>query len=264
MNVGFVGLGNMGAGMVNNLLSAGVAVTGFDVDNVKSIDLEKEGMEVAKSVSEIAKCSVVILCLPNPDASSEVIAELLNSDKVEKIIETSTLTPEIALDFAKTIKSAGKKFLSAPMIGGKNSAIDKTLHFIVEGDKETFESQRELLAHMSNRVEYMGGVPSATLAKIVFNMCRYANIAVAAEATRILRPHTPDMDSIYNFMVEQSEDNFGKVWEEDMKEMMTAGEDYAPSQVPEKDLKLFADIAEKNHLNTELLKAILSTYKSLK
>jgi 3-hydroxyisobutyrate dehydrogenase-like beta-hydroxyacid dehydrogenase len=264
MNVGFVGLGNMGAGMVENLLSAGVAVAGYDVDNRKATELKKSGLKVASSIAEIANCNVVVLCLPNPDVSREVIAELLKSNVVEIIIETSTLTPEIALDFAEQIKSAGKKFLSAPMIGGKNSAINKTIHFIVEGDKNAYEMQRELLEYMSAKVEYMGDVPSATLAKIVFNMCRYANIAVAAEAIRLLRPYSPDMTSIYEFMSEQSLDNFGQVWAEDMRQMITAGNDYEPSQVPEKDLKLFAEIAEKNQLNTELLKAILSTYKSLK
>lgn len=264
--VGFIGLGNMGAGMVKNLLANQFAVIGFDIDKDKLSDLTSKGLQPAASVKEIAsKCQTVILCLPHPDATRQVIFDELLTDEntIKTIIETSTLTPEIVIDIADKLAKKGKQFLSAPMIGGKNAANDQTIQFLVEGSKEVYEGNLEILKAMSSRVDYMGDLPSATLAKLMFNLCRYANLATAVEVHRLLKSYSPNMEAIYSFMTEQSLDNFGQVWGEDMKDTMTKNDIFKPSQVPKKDLELLSKMAQDHQIDSGLIDAIRSSYLSM-
>lgn len=259
--IGFIGLGNMGSGMSHNLLKAGITVAGFDNNAEKNTAID--GIKQAANIAEVAQtCEVVILCLPNPDASREVIEELLTSSPVSTIIETSTLTPEIVTELCEKVTNSGKQFLSAPMIGGKNHAAQGTVEFLVEGDEATYKANNDLLEAMG-KARYMGAAPSATLAKLTFNLCRYANLATAVEAYRLLQAYGVNTKAIYEFMIEQSLDNFGQVWPEDMKDMMTKNIPFKPSQVPQKDLNLLSDMAQEHAIDDELINAIRNTYLSM-
>ncbi len=264
MKIGFVGLGNMGSGMAKNILSKDFSLIGFDTDNEQTTKLQQFGIQKANSVTDIANVSeVVILCLPNPDASRTVIEELLaENNNIVTIIETSTLTPEIAKEFASIFESKGKQFLSSPMIGGKNHATSGTIEFLVEGSKKAFEDNKEVFEAMGS-TRYMGDIPSATLAKLTFNLARYANLAVGVEAHRLLSKYGANIPAVYDFMSEQSLDNFGQVWKEDLAEMMTANIAFKPSQVPKKDLALLSEMARSNELDNDLIEAIRNTYLTM-
>ena len=263
--VGLVGLGNMGSGMARNLLAKGFVVVGYDTDEDKLNELERIGIKKT-SMEDIAKdCELVILCLPNPDSSRKVIFEqlLIEGNNVATIIETSTLTPEIVNEFASTVESKGKQFLSAPMIGGKNHATDGTIEFLVDGSSKVFEDNKNIFEAMGSKAHFMGDFPSATLAKLAFNLSRYANLAVGVETHRLLEKYNANIPVIYDFMSEQSLDNFGQVWREDLKEMMISNIPFKPSQVPKKDLTLLAEMAENSELDSGLIEAILNTYLSM-
>lgn len=265
MKVGFIGLGNMGSGMVKNLLAKGFTVVGFDVDEDKLKEPKASGLKEANGVADIANnCELAILCLPNPDVSRAVIFEelLVEGTSVSTIIETSTLTPEIVREFATKIESSDKKFLSCPMIGGKNHAADGTIEFLVEGLSRVFEDNKNMLETIG-KTRFMGDIPSATLAKLAFNLSRYSNLAVGVETHRLLEKYSANIPAIYDFMSEQSLDNFGQVWKEDLKEMMTTDVPFKPSQVPKKDLALLKKMAKSQGLDEKLIEAIRNTYLSM-
>lgn len=252
--------------MVKNLLSKKFDVIGFDVDSDKQTGFEHLGLQKADSVADITQgCEVVILCLPNPDTSRSVIFEqLLGTDNnVTTIIETSTLTPEIVKEFANAIAAKDKQFLSSPMIGGKNHATNGTIEFLVEGSNKTFEENKNIFDAMGSRARFMGDIPSATLAKLTFNLSRYANLAIGVETHRLLEKYNANIPAIYEFMSEQSLDNFGQVWGEDLKEMMTTNVPFKPSQVPKKDLALLAEMAKSQGLDESIIEAIRNTYLSM-
>lgn len=256
----------MGSGMAKNLLSNEFDVIGFDVDNDKLTELERLGLQKAVSIADITQgCEVIILCLPNPDISRSVIFEqLLGTDNnATTIVETSTLTPEIVKEFADAIEAKDKQFLSSPMIGGKNHAANGTIEFLVEGSDRVFEENKNIFDAMGNKARFMGDIPSATLAKLTFNLSRYANLAIGVETHRLLEKYNANIPAIYEFMSEQSLDNFGQVWGEDLKEMMTANAPFKPSQVPKKDLALLAEMAKSQGLDEKIIEAIRNTYLSM-
>jgi 3-hydroxyisobutyrate dehydrogenase-like beta-hydroxyacid dehydrogenase len=264
--IGFIGLGNMGSGMVKNLLAKNHDVIGFDVDTDRQSNLDSLGMKKASDITDITKaCEIVILCLPNPDASRTVIFEqlLVEGSSVSTIIETSTLTPEIVAEFAKKLTDNGKQFLSSPMIGGKNHAANGTIEFLVEGSDKLYKDNQNIFEAMGSKARFMGDIPSATLAKLTFNLSRYANLATGVETHRLLEKYNSNIPAIYDFMSEQSLDNFGQVWQEDLKEMMTSNVPFKPSQVPKKDLALLADMAKSQNLDETLIEAIRKTYLSM-
>lgn len=264
--IGLIGLGNMGSGIAKNLLAKGFDVIGYDIDDKKQDELVSLGLQKAVSTDDISKtCELAILCLPNPDVSRSVIFEqLLSKDSsTSTIIETSTLTPEIVTEFASKLEAKNKQFLSTPMIGGKNHAANGTIEFLVEGSRTVFEDNKSLFEAIGSNAHFMGDIPSATLAKLTFNLSRYANLAVGVETHRLLEKYNANIPAIYNFMSEQSLDNFGQVWKEDLKEMMTSNVPFKPSQVPKKDLALLAEMAKSKGLDERIIEAIRNTYLSM-
>ncbi len=264
MKIGFIGLGNMGYGMVSNLLRAGHNILGFDVDKEKVDAVVKIGAKRTNTIKEIGEhVDIVILCLPHPKISKKIIFNLLNSkNKIKTLVDTSTLTPGSAQEIYYLCKEKNVDFLCAPMLGGRNAALKKKIHFLVEGDKTAF-NKLPIFQNMGNRVDYLGNPPSATLAKLAYNMCRYSNLATAAEVAKFLRTYTKDTKSIYELLSEESLDNFGQVWKEDIKEMMLDGISYKPSKIPEKDLTLIMGLAKKKKLSAKLFKTIRDVYRSL-
>lgn len=251
--------------MVNNLLAKDFDVVGYDVNKDKQIELEGFGLQTTNSVADIVNvCELVILCLPNPDVSRSVIFEqlLVADSSVSTIIETSTLTPEIVEEFATKIEPTDKQFLSLPMIGGKNHAADGKIEFLVEGSNKVFEDNKNIFEAMGT-TRFMGDIPSATLAKLAFNLSRYTNLAVGVETHRLLEKYGANIPAIYDFISEQSLDNFGQVWREDLKEMMMTNVPFKPSQVPKKDLALLAEMAKNQGLDKDLIDAVRNTYLSM-
>lgn len=264
--IGFVGLGNMGSGMASNLVNSDFSVLGFDMDSTKTDGIKNDNFKSATNIKEITEqCETVIVCLPHPDISQQVIFDelLTPGSKVKNIIETSTLTPEIILDISDKLTALSVNFLSAPMIGGKNSATDKTILFLVEGEKDLYDTFLVIFQAMGSQAAYVGKAPSATLAKLAFNLSRYANLAVGMETYRLLQAYGANTKAIYEFMSEQSLDNFGQVWKEDLKETMTENIAFKPSQVPKKDLQLLKEMAEAHNLDPQLIEAIRGTYLSM-
>jgi 3-hydroxyisobutyrate dehydrogenase-like beta-hydroxyacid dehydrogenase len=148
------------------------------------------------------------------------------------------------------------------MIGGKNHAANGEIEFLVEGTNEVFEDNKAVFETMGT-TRFMGDIPSATLAKLTFNLSRYANLAVGVETYRLLEKYKANISAIYDFMSEQSLDNFGQVWREDLKEMMTSNVPFKPSQVPKKDLALLAEMAKSQGLDEGVIEAIRNTYLSM-
>lgn len=262
MNINFIGLGNMGSGMVFNLIEAGHSVIAYDTDATKREEAKKLGATIVTNLPELTDTAeVTILCLPHPDISEQVLAELLHyTGTMHTYIDTSTLSPQKAELLFRKVKENGKQFLCAPMLGGKPHAANGTIHFLVEGDEGIFERYQSLFLAMGDRVDYMGVPPKATVTKLAYNICRYGNIALAAVVSRFVRESVDNTQAVFDLLAEGSLDNFGQVWQEDMKEMMLTGKSYTPSHIPEKDLSFIKDLVSSD---AKMIEAIIDVYKTL-
>ncbi len=262
--IGFIGIGNMGYGMVKNLLTHDFTVFAFDIDQEKLESAVQLGAEKAISIKNIADTvEIVILALPHPDISKEVIFTL-SQGKVKTIIETSTLTPEDSSKFSTELTKQNIQYLCAPMLAGKQMAIEGKIHFVVEGEGEVYKKCEELFNAMGNAT-FMGDVPNATLAKLAYNICRYSNVATALTVIQLLKKYSSNLSPIYDVLADGSLDNFGQVWKQEMGEVAIDNKPYKfiGNKIPLKDLSLVMKMATEKDLPEGLFEEIKNVYEAI-
>lgn len=179
MNIGFIGLGNMGGPMAANLAKAGHNVTGFDL----AADVP-EGVTKAGSAAEAAENrDVVITMLPNGKILLSVAEEILPVMKAGAVLaDCSTVDVESARAVAAMAEAAGVLALDAPVSGGIGGAVAGTLTFMVGGSDAAFAAAAPLLDVMGKKTVQCGASGAGQAAKICNNMILGVTMAATCEA----------------------------------------------------------------------------------
>lgn len=183
MDVGFVGLGNMGSRMARNIVANGVPVAGFDPvgENV-----ERAGAAAVADLAELARgCDVILLSLP----SSEVVADVvLGADGLVPalrqgtiVADLSTSAPETTQRIHATLAEEGVRYVDAGVSGGAAAAEKGTLTLMVGGDESAVEVLQPVFAHIAAKVFVMGGPGAGHTAKLLNNFLNGINLSAAAE-----------------------------------------------------------------------------------
>lgn len=185
--VAFIGLGNMGAPMAQNLVKAGFKLSVFDLVAESVAQLVRAGASAASSASDAVKeADVVITMLP---ASKHVEGIYLGADgllaKIPSkalIIDCSTIAADSARKVAAAASAHGLAMIDAPVSGGTGGAIAGTLTFIVGGEAVDLERARPLLEKMGKNIFHAGAAGAGQVAKIANNMLLGIAMAGTAEA----------------------------------------------------------------------------------
>jgi 3-hydroxyisobutyrate dehydrogenase len=185
--VGFIGLGNMGMPMAQNLLKAAHAVTGFDLNVDATERLAASGGSTANSITDACKAAeVVITMLPAGEQVREVYlgaAGVLASVEPETLlIDSSTIDVATAREVAQAARDKALAMVDAPVSGGVAGAEAASLTFMVGGDDAAFERARPLLETMGKTIVHAGGPGNGQAAKICNNMILGASMIVVSEA----------------------------------------------------------------------------------
>lgn len=188
MNIGFIGLGNMGAPMALNLLKAGHQLQVFDLVASAVAELVQAGAAAAASPSEVAAArpDVLITMLP---ASVHVRKVYLDDDGVLAavdpsvlLIDSSTIDPQTSREVAAAALRQGNAMLDAPVSGGTVGARAGTLTFMVGGEQAAFDKALPILEQMGKNIVYCGGAGNGQVAKVANNMLLGISMIGAAEA----------------------------------------------------------------------------------
>jgi 3-hydroxyisobutyrate dehydrogenase len=185
--VAFIGLGNMGAPMAQNLIKAGFSLTVFDLVKDAVDQLVKSGATAAASASDAVNgADVVITMLP---ASKHVEGIYLGPEglltKIASkalVIDCSTIAADSARKVAGAAADRGLAMIDAPVSGGTGGAIAGTLTFIVGGEPADLERARPLLEKMGKNIFHAGAAGAGQVAKIANNMLLGIAMAGTAEA----------------------------------------------------------------------------------
>jgi len=185
--IGFIGLGNMGAPMAANLVTAGQQVTGFDLVAGRAEALAAKGGRAAATAAEaVTAGEIVITMLPaGPDVRSVYLGEggvLARARKGALLIDCSTIDVETARAVARAAADAGFDMLDAPVSGGVVGAETASLTIMVGGSVEAFERGRPLLAAMGRTIVHAGPSGNGQAAKICNNMILGASMIAVCEA----------------------------------------------------------------------------------
>jgi 3-hydroxyisobutyrate dehydrogenase-like beta-hydroxyacid dehydrogenase len=190
MNIGFVGLGAMGAGIVPRLIAAGHTVTGFNRNKDKAAPLIKSGMRWAATPREAAAASEIVFSIVTDAAAVRAVA--LGSDGIisglkpgSVYIDMSTIAPDssraISADFAKK----GLAMLDAPISGSPVTLAQGNAALMVAGDKAAFEKVEPVLRAIGPKVTYIGSSGLAVQMKIAVNLLLMVEVIAFGEAVAL-------------------------------------------------------------------------------
>lgn len=172
-NIGFVGLGIMGSGMVRNLATKGfeVRVWNRSPERVQELGL---GIESAASPRELARTSdVVVCCVSDPAAVERVVfaddGVLAAARPGFRYIECSTVSPELVRRLASAFEAHGAAALEAPMTGSRIAADKGTLLFMTGGPAALHAELEPVLLAMGTRAIHCGDNGQGALMKLIGN-----------------------------------------------------------------------------------------------
>jgi 3-hydroxyisobutyrate dehydrogenase-like beta-hydroxyacid dehydrogenase len=186
MDVGFVGIGQMGKHMCNRILRAGYNLTVHDLRKEAATQLLEKGAKWGNTPKDIAKsCQVVISSLPAPQDVEQVVYGtngLKSGWKDGDIyVDMSTNSPSTIRRIAEDAKTMGVTVLDAPVSGGTKGAEMGTLVIMVGGDLASLEKVRKVLEAMSQKIFLVGDVGCGNAAKLVNNLISLACNSISAE-----------------------------------------------------------------------------------
>jgi 3-hydroxyisobutyrate dehydrogenase len=179
MNIGFIGLGNMGGPMARNLAAAGHAVTGFDLSAPCP-----EGVTPAASAEQAASgADVVITMLPNGAILRSVAAQIIPAMQAGAVLcDCSTVDVDSARAVAADATAAGLGALDAPVSGGVGGAAAGTLTFMAGGTGDSFAKVQPLFDIMGQKAVHCGDAGAGQAAKICNNMILGVTMIATCEA----------------------------------------------------------------------------------
>lgn len=185
--IAFIGLGNMGAPMAQNLLRAGHDLRVHDIVPEAVGKLAEAGAHAARDARDaVAGVEVVISMLPAGQHVEDLYLGrddlLAHIDGKALVIDCSTIAPESARRVADAAQRRGIAMLDAPVSGGTGGAAAGTLTFIVGGPAEALERAKPVLSCMGKNIFHAGAAGAGQVAKICNNMLLGILMAGTAEA----------------------------------------------------------------------------------
>lgn len=187
MDIGFIGLGVMGAPMATHLARAGHQLTLLDLDTAATQRLAAEiGGKAAATPRAVAQASeVVITMLPNGEVVQQValgpegIVHGLRPGAL--VLDTSSCQPWLTERTGAALRERGGTMVDAPVSGAQWGAVDAKLVFMVGGEAADVERVRPLLDKMGRAVFHLGPLGAGHAMKCINNCITAVTLANTAE-----------------------------------------------------------------------------------
>ena len=155
-SIGFIGIGNVGSNLANNLLKSNNNIFVYD-KNIKSYSrLKKLKNKPCKTLDELVeKSNIIITCLPSPKSVNNVIETLLKYLTKKNIwIEMSTTDKDEMIRLSKKVNSKGANVLECPITGGEHRAKSGNISILAAGKKSTFKKCFPILSLLGHEILY--------------------------------------------------------------------------------------------------------------
>jgi 3-hydroxyisobutyrate dehydrogenase-like beta-hydroxyacid dehydrogenase len=194
MEIGFVGLGNMGHGMAANLLKAGHHVTVYNRSPAKAQDLAQQGATTARTVAEACGGAVVFTMLADDQAVENVtfgeqgIPGILASlEPGATHVSSSTISVAMSQRLAAAHADAGQQYVAAPVFGRPEAASAAKLFVIAAGEPQVLQSLVPLFDAIGQRTFVVSDQPhAANLVKLSGNFLLASAIESVGEAVALV------------------------------------------------------------------------------
>jgi 3-hydroxyisobutyrate dehydrogenase len=260
--VAVVGLGIMGSAISRNLLAAGFAVKGFDIDDARMATLAATGGVACASVAEAAQgATFVLTSLPGTAALDATVASLVAAPQAGAVVVELSTFPIAAKEAAHDrLGAAGMTLLDCPLSGTGAQARTRDLAVYASGDEVAYRRCRELFAGFARVSHYLGAFGNGSRMKFVANLLVAVHNAAAAEA--IVLGVKAGLDAERIIEVISSGAGNSRIFE--LRGPMMAKGVYTPPtatmRVLQKDSAIIADFARALGVDTPMLAAAAPLY----
>lgn len=265
--IGFIGLGNMGFPMSENLLKSGYTVYGSDINEKAEEAFQKLGGHIGASIEEMTRlCEVIFTSLPSNKAAESVyfgehgLIEHCTDGVI--LIDTSTISPEIHQKMESAVKEKNGQFLAAPVSGGVVGAVNKTLTFMAGGSRTAFEKALPVMEAMGENIFHISEkVDSGTITKLINNLLIGYYTWGVAEALTLAEKSGLDLEQLFevlNVSYGQS-----RIYERNYQSFI-AKDEYDPGftlKLLIKDLSFAMELSEQQQVNLPISQTLLGKYQ---
>lgn len=190
LEIGFIGLGDMGQGIVPRLLAAGHGVTGWNRTAAKAKPLHELGMAWADTPREVAGKSELVFSIVTDGAAVRSVA--LGDDGVigglragSVYADMSTIDPDVTRDIGSEFAAMGLTMLDTPISGSPITLEQGSASIMVGGDRAGFDRVEPVLYDIGSKVSYIGERGSAVQMKVAVNLTLIVEMVAFCESVAL-------------------------------------------------------------------------------
>ena len=262
--IAFIGVGNMGNPMAENLLKAGKKIKVFDVSKEMLAKAKEKNLETTDNLDSLItkEVTTIITMLPEGKHSKEIyLGDNGIINKVSKdclLIDCSTIDINTSKEIGEYAEKKGIMMIDAPVSGGVMGAQKATLNIMVGGSKQAFDKALPILKIMGKNIYHAGEIGSGNGAKICNNMSLGITMIAASESLMLAKRLNIDIKKVHEIMKNAS----GNSWPisvypplPGLIEGTPSNNNYKPgfsAGMMNKDLKLANDCAKNVNASTPL------------
>ena len=205
MEIGLIGLGRMGTGIAKSLLRSGHRLTVFNRTRARAESLQSDGANIAGSVAEACRSSVVLTMVAD-DAALEALvfgeSGVLSSLRKDSIhVSLSTISVALSDRLSAEHAKAAQQFVAAPVFGRPEAAESAKLSVVAAGSSASVERCKPLFESMGPKLLVVGERPSmANVVKLCGNFLIATVLESLAESLTFARKSGVDPQMLLDFL----------------------------------------------------------------
>ncbi len=264
LQIGFIGLGGMGRGVVKNLALNGFSVTALDLDRAKVEDVKQYGVAPGSTVNEIAAASDVFgMCV----STAEVVQGLmlgengaLNSMKPGSVfLDHTTVSVEHVDLMRSACEAKGIEYAEAPMTRTPKHADVGQVNVLYGGDESLLERLRPVFDAYAENIFHVGPAGHGIRLKLIHNYIAFANVASFCEGFALAAKDGLDMTKVIDIVSAAG----GKSGMMDLYGELTLLRDFTPHMpltYAQKDVRYYAQWLESAGMPGFMAQSVNQTY----
>jgi len=209
MKIGFIGLGNLGTPIAENILNRQGQLFVYNRTASKAEALAEKGATMCSSVKDLSETCDVIFSIVSNDAALNDITKgangiIQNLKQGGVHVAMSTILPATATQLSELHHAHGSYYVAAPVMGRPEAARASKLHFLVSGDKSAIEKIKPLLQDAGGVAvwEFGDSAAVANIAKLATNFLIISAVESMAEGINMMRKSGVDAAAWMNVITQ--------------------------------------------------------------
>ena len=262
ISIGFIGLGNVGKKLANNLINKKNKIFLYDKNPKTYFYFKNKNVFLCKNFKDLViNSNIIITCLPSPVVVNNVINSLIpHISKSHLWIEMSTTDKDEMIRLSKIFKNKGGSVLECPITGGEHRATSGNISILAAGERKVFNRAFPVLSKMGHQILYCGKIGNASILKIITNYLASLNLLGIGEALAVSKKNNIDLGLTHKAINISSGNSF--VNETETKVILSGSYDVGfTMDLVNKDIGLFNKLANQHNLQIDLGKILQKKFK---